>query len=541
MILPRFQRGYSWEKSQVSTFWSDLVGFEKLYSANPVSASYFLGPIVTQESDTEIVLLDGQQRLATATIFLAVLRNVARTLDQPGEHRGADFARDIQAELIEKEGKSASYALRLGELDQEFFQKNIQEDSSKFGLKPTLRSHKNILSAYKYLYDSVTQLIHAKLSSDALDVLSSFKKCLVTGLTMVAIKVQAEEDAYRIFETLNDRGLRLSVPDLLLNLLMRRAADDAQRTLVRQKWNYMLGQMGRRDISRFLRHMWLSKYGDLKARGLFSEIKEYVESNAADSLDFAQTCSDECDDYISLIDLKNIPRPSIRDVSGVVKYLDISSALPLLLSGRRCLNESDFAKLANAVIGLSIRYSVVANLNPANLETAFYEAARVIRGKKSTGDSSSRCLSAARKILAKLNPDDAIVEAKARELELTRSQAVWLLTALANSKQSKTKEIAVDDANLEHVYPQNPDPSEWPNRSTLEPLLWHLGNLTVLGTKLNRKAANKGFIRKRDSYYRTSEIKLTQDLVISTKWEPSDVQKRAGTLAVLMTKVWPGP
>ncbi len=99
VVLPRFQRGYSWEKSQVSTFWNDLVGFEKLYSANPVSASYFLGPIVTQESDTEIVLLDGQQRLATATIFLAVLRNIARTLDQPGEHSGGDFARDIQAYL----------------------------------------------------------------------------------------------------------------------------------------------------------------------------------------------------------------------------------------------------------------------------------------------------------------------------------------------------------------------------------------------------------------------------------------------------------
>jgi len=159
VVLPRFQRGYSWEKSQVSTFWNDLVGFEKLYSANPVSASYFLGPIVTQESDTEIVLLDGQQRLATASIFIAVLRNIARTLDQPGEHSGGDFARDIQAELIEKEGKIASYALRLGELDEEFFQKNIQEDSSKPKTKPTLRSHKNILSSYTYLHDAVLPLL----------------------------------------------------------------------------------------------------------------------------------------------------------------------------------------------------------------------------------------------------------------------------------------------------------------------------------------------------------------------------------------------
>src|SRR5712692_2204762 len=114
-------------------------------------------------------------------------------------------------------------------------------------------------------------------------------------------------------------------------------------------------------------------------------------------------------------------------------------------------------------------------------------------------------------VLAKLNPDDSIVEANAKELELTRRQALWTVTILANSKQSRTKEIAVDNANLEHIFPQNPDPSDWPNRSALEPLLWHVGNLTVIGTKLNRQAANRGFLRKRENSYKNSEIKLTQE------------------------------
>jgi uncharacterized protein with ParB-like and HNH nuclease domain len=58
--LPEFQRPYSWEKTQVATFWGDLKTFRDRYDKSPVDASYFLGPIVVIESKTEITILDGQ-------------------------------------------------------------------------------------------------------------------------------------------------------------------------------------------------------------------------------------------------------------------------------------------------------------------------------------------------------------------------------------------------------------------------------------------------------------------------------------------------
>jgi len=356
---------------------------------------------------------------------------------------------------------------------------------------------------------------------------------------MVAITVKEEDDAYRIFETLNDRGLRLSVPDLLLNLLMRRSSNANQRNQVRQKWNDMLQQMGRRDIARFIRHMWLSKYGDLKARGLFVEIKSHIETNKFDSLDFAQTCADECDSYISLIDFNGIPNGAVRDVTGLVKYLEIQSSLPLLLSARRCLSDSDFAKLAKAAVSLAVRYSLIANLNPADMESAFYEAAREIRGKKASGKSSKQSLAAAVALLKTIDPDDSIVETKAKELEVTRRQGLWLLSTLANSKQSKTKEISLDQANLEHIFPQKPSLKEWPNKSDLEPFLWHIGNLTALGVKLNDQSANKAFVTKRDSYYKKSEIKLTQGLLKYSAWTQTEINAWAGELAQLIINLWP--
>src|ERR1700678_3196368 len=120
---------------------------------------------------------------------------------------------------------------------------------------------------------------------------------------MAVIPVEDQRDAFRIFETLNDRGLRLSVPDLLLNYLMGEAKPETDRQEIRDCWNDMLDQMGTHDINRFLRHMWVSKYGDLKDQDLFSALKEHIEKNSTGSLEFAKTCADECTRYAQLLDV----------------------------------------------------------------------------------------------------------------------------------------------------------------------------------------------------------------------------------------------
>jgi hypothetical protein len=360
-------------------------------------------------------------------------------------------------------------------------------------------------------------------------------------MTVVAIQVASEEDAFSIFASLNDRGLRLSVPDLLLNLLMQRAETEINRAAVRTKWNYMLQEMGKRDISRFLRHMWLSKYGDLKARGLFTEMKDHLTNAQLTSLTFAELCAEECDAYISILDLdEEIPKDARNSLEGIIKHMNLTASFPLLLSGLRCLNESDFAKLTDHIASLAVRYHLISNLNPSDLESAFYEAAREIRGKKSTGNTSYQCLGAAKKILANINPTDDTVCERGANLVLKRVQATWLIKNIAKGMQTKTKEIGFDKANLEHIFPENAA-SEWPNRKDLEPYLWQLGNLTHLGEKINRSARNKGFKAKCQEHYAKSEILMTQNITLLSQWTPADVCERTKNLLKEVIKIWPGP
>ena len=110
IVVPKFQRGYSWEKRHVEAFWTDIRTFQKESSVKGGPDKYFLGPIVLQQESKETIhLLDGQQRPATATILFTAIRDVARELKIQA---ATDFARDVQREMIEKSA-STGYSLEL--------------------------------------------------------------------------------------------------------------------------------------------------------------------------------------------------------------------------------------------------------------------------------------------------------------------------------------------------------------------------------------------------------------------------------------------
>ena len=144
VVVPTFQRGYSWQKEHVKEFWDDLTGEN--------ASQYFLGPIVIMHQDGGVIeLLDGQQRLATATILLSVLRDIAQSLNTT---EAGDFAAYLQRDFII--GENRVRRIQLGELDDLYFHDTIQlrEPTDR---KPTLATHRHIKAARTYLFDMVTR------------------------------------------------------------------------------------------------------------------------------------------------------------------------------------------------------------------------------------------------------------------------------------------------------------------------------------------------------------------------------------------------
>ena len=274
IVVPPFQRSFSWQKTHVSTFWEDFLTFHKELKFQGAIETYFLGPIVVLPEDQHMVLLDGQQRLATATILFCVLRDLAR---KSGGQPGSDLARDIQRDHISiEEDDSEVYSIQLSDLDHLYFQTTIQKDPPDSLSKPAIRSHRLIQNAQKYLTSAVQDHVKHLKDKDLVTELKSLKKTLAEKVKLVGIEVKSEDEAFLIFETLNDRGLRLSVPDLLLNHLMR-TAKAKDRVSIRDMWDRIVEQIGHRKVSTFLRHMWVSLYGDVKSQTLYREIRSTLK------------------------------------------------------------------------------------------------------------------------------------------------------------------------------------------------------------------------------------------------------------------------
>jgi len=95
----------------------------------------------------------------------------------------------------------------------------------------------------------------------------------------------------------------------------------------------------------------------------------------------------------------------------------------------------------------------------------------------------------------------------------------------------------MDKANVEHIFPQNAG-ADWPNRTALEPFIWHVGNLTILGNRLNAKAQNKSFPNKCKEHYSRSEVAITKDLLKVTTWDEAAIRARAQDLSDIALEVW---
>jgi hypothetical protein len=534
VVVPPFQRGYSWGKKHVQAFWDDITRFQK-ESAAKAADRYFLGPIVIMQPDDKketTYILDGQQRLATATILFSVLRDLAGELNTAESH---SFADDIQNHLITKE--DYGYCLEMGELDKEYFQETVQSTPTNNGKKSKLRSHRAIKKARELLRHAVGTTLSADPAA-ALKQLQSLRTLVRRDLIMAAIPVRSERDAFRIFETLNDRGLRLSVPDLLLNYLMGSGKDAVERVKIRKYWDGMIQGMGKRDIGAFLRHIWVSKYGDLKSQDLFSALKQHIEKNEVNSLDFAKTCAEECERYLELL------RADPEDLESAAPYIDrlinslgFDNTLPLLLSAHTVLDKKGLEKVTKWLLVFVVRYTIFLALDPSGQETMIYELARDIRSM-----DSGKILSHIKNTLTRRAPDDK--QMKSMKLDgddytlIEPADAIYITGQLANHMQSKTKELKLGESNLEHIFPRNPS-SDWKNSDELEPYLWHLGNLTMVGKKLNANAGNSGFDEKKQYYAANTELEITQQIVKQyQKWDSAGVQKRAEQLLPLVLEIW---
>lgn len=218
-----YQREYKWHEKQIRELVDDLSDkfleeYQPAHQRSKVAdyPHYFLGSIIISKKDSVGYIVDGQQRLTSLTLLLILLRNLQK-----------DQTKQVNVdELIFSE-----------KFDQKSFNLHVDErtpamealyDGQPFDITDRPESVQNLVQRYRDLETCFPE----ELRDEALPF---FIDWLLENVHLVEITAYSDDDAYTIFETMNDRGLSLSPTDMLKGYLLANI-DEAKRTSANTRW-----------------------------------------------------------------------------------------------------------------------------------------------------------------------------------------------------------------------------------------------------------------------------------------------------------------
>ena len=237
-IVPVYQRRYLWSKDQWMDLWNDIQNIE-------VGEDHFLGSIVVINPQHNIEInqfevVDGQQRLTTLSLLIAALRD---SLFQSGGEQEESIAEALHGYLHCSTMLTKNLPKLIpGKLDRNDFEAIV--DRKIKGMTDS-----NMYSAYHFFKG------HFSEQCDLVEL----AKTIIGSLKVVLIQVMSHKDAFRLFETLNDRGLSLSAADLIKNYILSKAARTSEDELddIVETWDEIVELVGQLDHLRFFRQVLL--------------------------------------------------------------------------------------------------------------------------------------------------------------------------------------------------------------------------------------------------------------------------------------------
>lgn len=211
--VPLYQRTYSWSRTQFQRLWEDVIKLAE-DRADDSSATHFIGSLVLAPSPAngptgiqEFLVVDGQQRLTTLSILLCAIR------DHRGEHESQEHFERINEQYLINKWKQGEHRLKLlpTQADRESYWACLDAT-------PTAGGANSVGAAYRFFKAA---LIEADDPDDDYDI-DRIEDAVISGLALVSVTAQAGDNVHRIFESLNNTGLRLTQGDLLRNYLFMR-------------------------------------------------------------------------------------------------------------------------------------------------------------------------------------------------------------------------------------------------------------------------------------------------------------------------------
>ena len=577
-VVPPYQRAYAWKKENVDDFIGDINDLVKKRT-HEASYQHFFGGIVCVDvpmpgsyESNQYLVIDGQQRLAT---FAMVLALIVRELERIAEEAEEDYSahvKEIKSRYLEysyvdsHNREQTQPRLVLSKVDRDFFRKLLWDPNPPVPMEDR-DSHNLLKRAWNRIRkDLIENLTSAEVSPEEnRDRLLNLRNVITDGCYMILITSRDAKEAYRLFMTLNDRGKSLSAGDLLKSRTLELLEDHTDsQTDAEVNWREIL-KGGDKQAEDFLRTYLPSRVGRRAGRlTLYDDLCDaFFNFNSSNSHEASQKISHEINEmrreYLTYNDVDKgewpYENPPISTwYSDRLNRLSHSKILkhtlcyPLLLAARHCLSEEQFAEMVHMLELFIFRYVIICKAHAGRLAETYYRHCRNIRmqGEDNSVDTLREDLQG----LMEEDTTDSDFENRLPQIltystTAQRSRILHFLSTIEVYREwynrgfqgrptpDTTIVFNLSSLHVEHIYPQSPREET----EELEPLKDNLGNLSFWSGQVNRSVRNDDFVQKKTSYGQ-SNISLNRDLASLDSWNRDELLERQRRLVDMAVKIF---
>ncbi|MEM6625512.1 MAG: DUF262 domain-containing HNH endonuclease family protein [Pseudomonadota bacterium] len=526
MRMPPYQRGYSWTQSEAGDLLSDL------RDACTSETPYFLGAIVVIQEKTRAPseVVDGQQRLTTLTILLAVLRDLAEAKDD---------ATTLHT-LIGQNGRSIlgdrpKWRLTLNHVDTPFFREVVQKrgaTQNAHAYTTDSESRANMLAIVDAFREELAQI-----SPETRTNLANF---IMNSCAFVRVRVQDRDAGYRVFRVLNTRGKQLSAHDILKSDLFERAGFSNKEAMAFSvtwsEFNQRLSSKGFDDLLQQIRTIYDKSMRGALIQGFRQSVLRQIPAR--------RFISDALPKFVQAYEQISGDDPNARHPD---------TRVAARLGCMRALEHGGWRAPA-------LKYLVDHAETPDGAARFFDDLERIaFHMQLVVVDREARARRYRRIMTAMADGEDMF--ALDSPLNLQKDEKKRLSDRLRSRINSPRQRRAIAlrlnaalpdgevlspeaDATLEHILPRHPKNTSdwmrhWSDDALRRELVDTLGNFALLTLQDNQAADRVGYDAKREIFFRNGgTYALTREIKPIDDWTPDHVAARRDRLADALAQDW---
>ncbi|MFT2649359.1 DUF262 domain-containing protein [Helicobacter pylori] len=526
LVIPIYQRLYSWEKEQCKQLWDDIIKI----GGNDKMDGHFIGSIVFVHDGTystdhnELLIIDGQQRLTTITLLFIALRN----------HLSDKRKEIVDHYLInsDKDGDK-KFRLILSDSDKDTLLSLIDKDRRK----PSEPSSK-IVENFKLFEEWVSNT--NKLET----IFKGLEKLMIVEIALEKEK----DDPQLIFESMNSKGIELTQTDLIRNYIIMETEIEKREGFYNKYWRAMEEEFkqNKKLFDRFVRH-----YPTIKTREIpninkvYAALKDYWQKEGIGIEDLLKDLQKYCGYFCRIVFKKEADKDFKQGFRFLVD-LEMDVIYPLLLElysdySDGVLSKDDFRR-SIALIESYICRRAVCGIPSNGLNKLFASFTKHIQK-----DEYFKSLKA-HFLLLKNNqrfPNNDEFKNLFIKIDFYKfKKKEYFFERLENFD---TKEpVNTQECTTEHIMSQTLT-EEWERdlgenfQAIHNKYLHTIGNLTLTG--YNSIYSNKSFKEKQgmEKGFKDSPLRLNQSLRDLESFGEEEIKKRANDLADLALKIWTYP